>query len=65
MQKDSEKTDNIKYKSDFKNQNNSIIQYELAQLSWLPNSSTFQLKCSEMQQCDTNAKNNSISNAQI
>lgn len=30
MQEDAAKIDNIRYKSDFKNQNNSIIQYELA-----------------------------------
>lgn len=55
----------IRYMSGFKNQNNSLMQYELAQLSWHPNCSTFQWKCSEMQRRDTNAENNSISNAQI
>lgn len=65
MQEDSAKTDTIRYKSDFKNQNNSIVQYDVAQLSWHPNYSTFQVKCSEMQQRDTNAENNSTSDAQI
>lgn len=36
MQEHSAKTDNIRYRSDFKTQNNSVIQYELAQLSWHP-----------------------------